>query len=62
MKFAGMSLQELIKPEGYECTCGRKHVCALKYLNIGKGIVTEVPKMLEAVGAGRPRAKGSMRS
>ena len=54
MKFAGMSLQELIKPEGYECTCGRKHVCALKYLNIGKGIVTEVPKMLEAVGAVKP--------
>ena len=54
MKFAGLSLQELIRPEGYTCNCGRHHVCALKYLNIGRGIITEVPKMLEAIGAKKP--------
>ncbi len=54
MKFVGKSLQELINPGGYSCSCGRQHVCALKYLNIGRGIVTEVPKMLEAVGSKKP--------
>ena len=33
--FAKMSLRELVRPEGFDCGCGRRHVCALKYLNIG---------------------------
>ena len=54
MKFVNKTLQELIIPGGYTCSCGRQHVCELKYLNIGRGIVTEVPKMLEAIGAKKP--------
>ena len=49
--FGKMSLTELIKPEGYACACGRRHVCALKYLNIGRGIVAETPKLIAAMGA-----------
>ena len=52
--FRNMSLNELIRPEGYPCACGKTHVCALKYLNIGRGIVSEVPKMLAAMGKSRP--------
>ena len=52
--FGKMSLSELIRPEGYKCSCGKTHVCALKYLNIGRGIVAEVPKMVAAMGRKKP--------
>ena len=52
--FGKLSLGELVRPEGYRCACGKTHVCALKYLNIGRGIVSEVPKMIAALGKKRP--------
>ena len=52
--FGSMSLSELIRPEGHPCACGKVHVCALKYLNIGRGIVTETPKMIAAMGRKKP--------
>ena len=52
--FTKMSLKELVRPEGFDCGCGRKHVCALKYLNIGRGIIREVPEMVAAMGRKRP--------
>ena len=52
--FGSMTLSELIRPEGYKCTCGKRHVCGLKYLNIGRGIVSEVPKLVAAMGKKRP--------
>lgn len=52
--FTKMSLTALVRPEGYPCACGKVHKCALKYLNIGRGILFEVPKMIEAMGCRRP--------
>ena len=52
--FGKMSLAELIRPEGHKCACGKVHVCALKYLNIGRGIIDEVPKMIAAMGKKKP--------
>ena len=52
--FANMTLAQLVRPEGYACSCGRHHVCALKYLNIGRGIITEVPEMVAAMGRKKP--------
>ena len=52
--FGKMTLSELIRPEGFECACGRKHVCGMKYLNIGAGIVEETPKMIAAMGRRKP--------
>ena len=52
--FTKMTLNELVRPEGHPCACGKVHVCALKYLNIGRGILAEVPKMLAAMGKERP--------
>ena len=52
--FGNMSLSELVRPEGHACGCGKTHVCALKYLNIGRGIVSEVPKMVAAMGKKKP--------
>ena len=53
-RFDKMSLKELIRPEGFDCECGRHHVCALQYLKIGRGAVESVPEMLAAMGRKRP--------
>lgn len=52
--FTKMTLSELVRPEGFECACGRRHVCAMKYLNIGSGIVAETPGMIAAMGKKKP--------
>ena len=52
--FGKMTLSELVRPEGHACSCGKTHVCALKYLNIGRGIVGEVPKLVAAMGRKKP--------
>ena len=53
-RFDQMSLKELIRPEGFDCECGRHHGCALQYLKIGRGAVESVPEMLAAMGKKRP--------
>ena len=53
-RFDKISLKELIRPEGFDCECGRHHVCALQYLKIGRGAVESVPEMLAAMGKKRP--------
>ena len=52
--FAHMKLTELVRPQGFDCACGRRHVCALQYLNIGAGILEDLPHMLSALGASHP--------
>ncbi len=52
--FKHMKLSELVRHEGYTCQCGREHICALDYLNVGRGIITEVPEMLKAMGVSHP--------
>ena len=52
--FKHMKLSELVRHEGYACECGREHICALDYLNVGRGILGEVPAMLGAMGVSRP--------
>ena len=52
--FYNMSLTELLRPEGHACACGKTHVCALKYLNIGRGIIGDVPTMVRAMGRHKP--------
>lgn len=52
--FGKMTLTELIKPEGYACSCGKVHTCGLKYLNIGRGIIDDVPAMVRAMGKAKP--------
>lgn len=54
LDFAHMSAEELIRPEGYECPCGKHHVTTLKYLKIGQGVLECLPEALTAVGAKRP--------
>lgn len=52
--FAQMSLAELMRPEGYDCACGRRHVMALEYLKIGRDAVNDLPEALRAAGSRHP--------
>lgn len=52
--FDQMSLEELVRPEGYDCACGRHHTCWLAYLKIGRGAIACVPDMVKAMGKKRP--------
>ena len=53
-EFDKMSLEALVRPEGYDCECGKHHVCELKYLKIGRGVVENVPDMIAAMGKKKP--------
>ena len=52
--FDKMTLEELVCPEGYDCDCGKHHVCALDYLKIGRGVIKYVPEMIAAMGRKKP--------
>ena len=52
--FKDMSIPELIREEGYDCSCGRHHSCGLKYFKVGKGAVNALPEALAALGCKKP--------
>ena len=52
--FDKMTLEELVRAEGYDCDCGKHHVCELKYLKIGRGAIASVPEMVAALGSKKP--------
>ena len=54
LRFDEMTLQELVRPEGYDCACGKHHACAMDFLEIGPGAVAHAPDMVRAMGCQRP--------
>ena len=52
--FDQMTFDELLRPQGHDCACGMHHDCGLKYLRVGKGVVSLLPQALQAIGARRP--------
>ena len=54
MHLAEMNLQELIRPEGHDCACGRHHGIGLKFLRIGSGAAETLPEGFKALGCKKP--------
>ncbi len=52
--FEYLPIEELIRPEGFDCECGLHHGVDLKYLKIGCGAVNHVGDAVRAVGAKKP--------
>ena len=52
--FREMTCEELVRPEGWDCGCGRHHVCALEFLRIGRGAVEAIPEMVRTMGKQKP--------
>ena len=54
LNFAQASLDQLIEKAGHPCACGRVHRVDMDYLRIGPGVLSELPKALQAVGGSHP--------
>ncbi len=54
MRLCDMTLEELIRPEGFDCACGRHHRVGLRFVRIGRGAVAALPEALRAVGVRKP--------
>ena len=52
--FDKMTLEAMVRPQGYDCTCGKHHACALQYLRIGRGAIVHVADMVAAMGRQKP--------
>ena len=48
------TLEELIRPEGFSCTCGRVHRSAIPNINIGSGVLASVTEALTTLGKNHP--------
>jgi len=53
-KFELLPIEQLVRPEGFECECGVHHAAPLKFIKIARGAVNSVPEALAAMGGTRP--------
>ena len=53
-KFEDLAIEELIRPEGFDCECGVHHSVAVKYIKIGRGAVKYVAEAVKALGCAKP--------
>lgn len=49
-----MSLDEILRPEGITCACGRTHTCGLRYVKVGRGALNSLREGMAAIGVKRP--------
>lgn len=49
-----LELEQLIRPEGIPCSCGRVHRADMRYLKAGPGAVSSVAEAVKAVGGKNP--------
>ena len=45
-----LSLQELLCEEGFACECGKVHKTDLKYIDIGRGVISKLPERVRQLG------------
>lgn len=48
------SLTELLRPEGFECGCSKRHQTALRQVELGEGVLARLPEVLGRAGIRRP--------
>ena len=53
--FRDLSIEELLRPEGFDCACGRHHSAApLREVIIRQGAIDDLPGVLRRLGMARP--------
>ena len=52
--FSEMSLEEILDRAGHDCSCGKHHACELKYMKIGKGVISSLPEGMARIGVKKP--------
>lgn len=53
--FSVMPTSSLIRPEGFECDCGKKHIASeLKAISVGSGVINTLPEILSSLEIKKP--------
>lgn len=52
--FSVMTVERLLRSEGWLCACGRRHQAGLQYLKVERGAVRRLPEALSRLGKKRP--------
>ena len=53
--FRSLSIEQLLRPEGFDCACGRHHSAApLREVVIRQGAIADLPAVLGRLGVKRP--------
>ncbi len=53
-RLSEMTMEQLLRPEGHTCACGREHHTNLRFLRIGAGVISALPEALAAAGSRKP--------
>ncbi len=54
MNFAGLPIGELIRKDGFDCPCGKRHAVDMDYMDISPGALSRLPKALEMLAVKKP--------
>ena len=46
------SIEDLLRPEGFACACGKVHKTALRFADIGRGVLLYLPERVRQLGGG----------
>lgn len=46
------SIEDLLRPEGFACHCGKVHKTALRFADIGRGVLLYLPERVRQLGGG----------
>ena len=52
--FSALTLEELLRPQGFDCPCGRRHATGLGEFCLGKGALAQLPRVLRKLHVRRP--------
>lgn len=53
--FSGLPIEELLRPEGFACGCGKRHRVPLRHLALGAGALGRLPGILRDMKVSRPQ-------
>lgn len=52
--FSSLPIDQLLRPEGFPCACGKHHRTDLRVFLSGAGVLNQLPDVLRTLGAHRP--------
>ena len=52
--FADLALSELLREEGFACSCGKHHKTDVKDIIIGSGVLDQIPEQVRKHGGSKP--------
>ena len=54
MKYEEMSIGELLRQDGFECACGKKHYAGVEQVYIEENAILRLPEILKKLGVKKP--------